>query len=405
MGSRSQCLIGFGTFSLRHVSFNVIRFSLTTYATHIFSGQETAEMLEPFWKPVTILGLGDSVGTPEVGITAPVLVVKDFKELEAKNASVPGKIVVYNPGWINDYGTTVEYRAKGAATASKYGAVAALMESVAPYSLNTPHTGGQHAYPEDIKQIPGASITKEDADMLYRLQNKLNGTDIKMHIKMLDYNLPETISRNVIGELKGKVMETEYVALSGHIDAWDVGQGAMDDAGGVMISVMALAALKQMNLQPYRTLQAILWTSEEAGLIGVQEFAKQHMDILANYSVMFESDSGTFKPKGLDFAGNETAGCMVNEILKLVNDTLGPMEYNRRERVSSDISVLQEYGVPGLDLNNENDKYFYYHHSPADTMYMMSSEDLDLDTALFAITSYVLADLPFMLPRDNVPAP
>ncbi len=132
---------------------------------------------------------------------------------------------------------------------------------------------------------------------------------------------------------------------------------------------------------------------------GVDDFAKQHLDILPNYSVVFESDSGTFKPRGLDFAGSERAGCIVNEVLKLTA-AIDTTEYARYASVSSDITRLQREGVPGLSLNNENDRYFWYHHTEADSISMMNSEELDLCAALFAVTSYVLSDLPDKLPRD-----
>lgn len=174
-----------------------------------------------------------------------------------------------------------------------------------------------------------------------------------------------------------------------------------NNQGGVMISVMALAALKKLNLQPYRTLQAILWTSEEVGLWGVEDFVNQHKDILTNYSVVFESDSGTFRPKGLDFAGADEAGCIVKEVLQLTKE-IDTTEYAQYPSVSSDITKLIAEGVPGLSLNTANDMYFWYHHTEADTITMMDSEELDLDTALWAVTSYVLSDLEAKLPRNPV---
>ncbi|CAL8097285.1 unnamed protein product [Orchesella dallaii] len=363
---------------------------------HWVRGEESGAMLEPHQKTLKLLGLGTTVGTPEEGITADVLVVKSFEDLDAKKDDAQGKIVVYNQGWLGTYGATNRYRSNGASHASQYGAVATLIQSVAPFSLDTPHTGGQD-YWDNVTHIPTACITMEDADFMYRLQEK--GHKIRVHLKLLDYNLPLTTSRNVIGEIVGNSIPNEYVGVSGHIDSWDLGQGAMDDAGGVMTSVMALAVLKNLTLTPKRTLQAILWTSEEVGLWGVDDFAKQHLDILPDYSVVFESDGGTFKPNGLDFAGSETAGCIVHEVLKLtelINTTL----YTRYPSVSSDITRLQAEGVPGLSNNNDADLYFWYHHTEADTITMMDSEELDLNTALFAVSSYVLSDISVKLPRD-----
>ncbi|ODM94782.1 Carboxypeptidase Q [Orchesella cincta] len=341
---------------------------------HWVRGEESAEMLAPHQKKLRILGLGTTVGTPQEGITAEVLVVKNFADLDAKKDQVRGKIVVYNQGWLGSYGATVAYRSNGASHASQYGAVATLIQSVAPFSLDTPHTGGQNYWDwENVTHIPTACITVEDADFMLRLQEK--GETIRVHLKMLDYNLPMTTSRNAIGEIGGVAIPTEYVAVSGHIDSWDLGQGAMDDAGGVMISVMALAVLKDLNLIPKRKLQAILWTSEEAGLWGVDDFAKQHLDILSNYSAVFESDGGTFKPLGWTLQDQKLLAA----------------------------SLIEE-GVPGLSNNNEADKYFWYHHTEADTITMMDSVELDLNTAMWAVSSYVIADLSVKLPRDDSPA-
>ncbi|CAL8070588.1 unnamed protein product [Orchesella dallaii] len=363
---------------------------------HWVRGEESADMLEPHQKKLRLLGLGSTVGTPEEGITGDVLVVKSFADLDAKRDQAQGKIVVYNQGWLGSYPATNIYRTNGASHASQYGAVATLIQSVAPFSLDTPHTGAQ-VYWANVTKIPTACITMEDADFMYRLQEK--GEQLRVHVKLLDYNLPVTTSRNVIGEIVGSTIQTEYVGVSGHIDSWDVGQGAMDDGGGVMVSVIALAVLKDLGLRSKRTLQTILWTSEEPGLVGVEGFAAQHLDILANYSVIFESDEGTFKPNGLDFAGSEAAGCIVNEVLKLtasINTTI----YTMYPEVSSDITKLQALGVPGLQNNNDDDLYFWYHHTEADTITMMDSEELDLNTALFAVSSFVLADISAKLPRD-----
>jgi len=366
---------------------------------HWVRGEEKAEMLEPWSKTIQLLGLGTTVGTQENGFSAEAVVVKSFEDLESKKDIVKGKIVVYNQGWLGTYGQTNVYRTQGASRASQYGAVGVLIQSIAPFSLNTPHTGGQ-TYWANVTHIPAACITMEDADLLYRLQAR--GEKIVLSLKMLDYNLPMTTSRNVIGELAGLETLEEYVAVTGHIDSWDVGQGAMDDGGGVMISVVALAAIRSLNLRPRRTLQAILWTSEEPGLWGVKGFAEQHKNELENYSAVFESDGGTFKPLGLDFAGTEEAGCIVQEILQLVH-AINATTYQRFPSVSSDISVLIDEGVPGLSLNNADDMYFWYHHTEADSITMQDPTEMDLDTALWAVTSYVLADLSVKLPRAVTP--
>ncbi|CAG7824644.1 unnamed protein product, partial [Allacma fusca] len=172
----------------------------------------------------------------------------------------------------------------------------------------------------------------------------------------------------------------------------------MDDAGGTQISVEALYLLKRLGLTTRRTLQAILWTSEEVGLVGVADYVKRHDSELGNFSAVFESDSGAFYATGLDFAGTEEAGCIVYEILKLLAPW-GLNEYEKFNRVSSDITMLQDKGVPGVSLRHNNDNYFWYHHTEADVLTVLDTDELDRCLAVWAASSYVLANLQDPLPR------
>lgn len=178
----------------------------------------------------------------------------------------------------------------------------------------------------------------------------------------------------------------------------DVGQGAMDDGGGAFISVEALALLRFLNLRPRRTLRTILWTSEEFGLIGAQQYVKRHAKELDKFDAVFESDIGTFKPLGLDFAGSSGAGCIVKEVLKLLAP-VNATTFRAQSDVGSDIGYFIDKGIPALSLNNANEKYFWFHHSEGDTMTVENSDELDLCTAVWAVSSYVLADLSVNLPR------
>ncbi|CAG7719432.1 unnamed protein product [Allacma fusca] len=274
---------------------------------HYVRGEERAELLTPRRKHLTLLGLDPSVGTPAQGIEADVLVVTSFEDLKAKAKQAKGKIIVFNQDWQGSYKTTAIYRIRGAIEAATVGGIATLIRSITDFSLNTPHTGGM-TYEALIPEIPAACITVEDAELLYRLQE--SGEKLRISFKMSIYKLPATTSRNVFGEITGNEKPNELVGLSGHIDSWDVGQGALDDAGGTQISVEALYLLKRLGLTTHRTLQAILWTSEEAAAVGVgvADYVKRHDKELANFSAVFESDSGTFNATGLDFAGSEEAG-------------------------------------------------------------------------------------------------
>ncbi|XP_076241534.1 carboxypeptidase Q-like isoform X1 [Calliopsis andreniformis] len=362
---------------------------------HWVRGQESATLLKPRQKDIALLGLGYSVGTPPEGITAEAIVVNSFKELEERQHEVPGKIVVYNQKYVS-YDKTVQYRSKGASVASKYGAVAALIRSVTPYSLYTPHTGMQ-SYAPNVTKIPVACITAEDASLLKRMANR--GYTIQINLKMQAKNLPDKVSRNVIAEIVGSTVPNKVVVVSGHIDSWDVGQGAMDDGGGAFISWQAVRLLKQLKYRPRRTIRMIMWTAEELGIIGARHYIKTHKDTEQNLQFVLESDIGTFMPLGLEFTGVEQVKCILERVMKLLSP-MGQMKL-RSPNQGPDIADWVNAGVPGGSLWTRNDKYFYYHHTNADTMLVENPDALDRGTALFAAVSYVLADLSIDLPRQK----
>lgn len=362
---------------------------------HWVRGFESATLLKPWKKSMAILGLGYSVGTPKEGITAPVIVVDSFDELTSRSREVQGKIVVYNQKFIS-YGETVIYRSKGATEAAKFGARAVLIRSITPESLYTPHTGMQD-YDNDAEKIPAACITAEDASLLKRISDK--GKEIVVHLKMEAQNLPEKESRNVVAELTGTEKPEGVVVVSGHIDSWDVGEGAMDDGGGAFISWNALRLLKELDFRARRTVRMIMWTSEEMGLIGAQQYVKAHKAEEKNLQFVMESDLGTFVPLGLEYTGTFHVGCILEEVLKLLSP-LGDMNL-RTPSNGPDIGYWTAAGVPSGSLWNKNDKYFYYHHTNADTMLVEDPDALDMGTALFAAVSYVLADLSVDLPRHE----
>ncbi|XP_043466070.1 carboxypeptidase Q-like [Leptopilina heterotoma] len=358
-------------------------------------GSESATLLLPRLKDIALLGLGYSIGTPIGGITASVIVVRSFAELKQRKNEIPGKIVVYNQEF-ETYGKSVKYRSRGASEAAKYGAVAALIRSVTPFSMYTPHTG-MMSYAENITKIPAACITVEDAKLLYRLQKR--GEPLKIKLKMQAKMLPESESQNAIAEIQGNVAPEKVVVLSGHIDSWDVGQGAMDDGGGAFISWSSLVLLKKLNLRPKRTIRAIMWTAEEMGIIGASQYIKNHEAERNNFQFLMESDFGTFKPLGLVVSGNNDVQCIVQKILSLLKP-LGKLKVQKGSD-GPDIGELLKMGVPGASLMNKNEKYFWYHHTQADTIDIYkNTADLDQNTALFAAVGFVMANLSIDLPHE-----
>lgn len=282
---------------------------------HWIRGYENADMVTPLKKNLPILGLGSSIGTPRGGIIADVIAYESFDEFtNVPESEVKGKIVVFVPKW-ESYGKTVVYRSNAASVAARKGAVGALIRSITPFSINSPHTGHQH-YADDVKKIPVAALTVEDAEMILRMFRR--GEKIQIRLEMEDRNMEDCISRNTIGELQGsKFTNTSVVVVSGHLDSWDVGVGAMDDGGGAMISWKAVEFLKAMGLRAKRTIRAILWTSEEQGLVGAQEYMNAHKSTeKEEFNFFMESDMGTFEPTGLDFTGTADAECIIKEILK-----------------------------------------------------------------------------------------
>ncbi|CAG2176510.1 unnamed protein product, partial [Oppiella nova] len=358
-------------------------------------GKEWAQMVSPRVKPLNILGLGYSVGTDGQVLTGEIVVVKTFEELANRSQEVKGKFVVYNFDF-KGYGESVKYRGSGASEAAKYGAIGALVRSVTPFSINSPHTGMQ-SYKSGVPKIPAVSITVEDAELFGRLAARGVKVNVSLYMEasMADR---EGTSRNTVSEITGTDKPNEVVLVSGHLDSWDVGQGAMDDGGGAFISWRALSVIKKLGLKPKRTMRSVLWTGEEMGLIGVQAYAKQHAGELNRMSIAMESDIGTFTPLGITFSGtNSTAQCIVNEILQSLN-TINATKLTLNEE-GSDIDYLMAAGVPGSSLDNAHETYFYYHHSNGDTMTVEDSHQLDLCTAVWAATSYAFAALDDLLPR------
>lgn len=278
-------------------------------------GYENADMILPWKRNLPILGLGSSVGTIRGGIIADVVAVESFDEFKNfTEDQVKGKIVVFVPKW-EGYGKTVVYRSEAASVAARKGAVGALIRSVAPFSINSPHTGHQN-YASDVNKIPVAALTVEDAEMILRMYRR--GQSIQIHLEMSDHNNGNCITKNTIGELVGTTFKNNsVVVVSGHLDSWDVGVGAMDDGGGAMISWKAVEFLKAMNLRPKRTIRTILWTAEEQGLVGAQNYKESHKGTEKDeFNFFMESDIGTFTPRGLDFSGNADGACIIKEVLK-----------------------------------------------------------------------------------------
>lgn len=361
-------------------------------------GHEKAELLQPRYLSMPMLGLGMSVGTPKGGIEAEVLVVSSFDELAARGAEARGKIVLYDAPFVN-YGATVQYRATGANVASRLGAVGVLIRAVGPFGMRTPHTGAMFPYDSTTAKIPAAAISMEDAAMLHRMQAR--GQRIVVRLEMEAQLLPDSPSRNVMGELLGRETPDEVVVFGGHIDSWDVGTGAMDDGGGVVAAWEAVRLLKQLGLRPRRTIRAVGWTNEENGGRGGEAYLEAHRKELDKHVAAIESDGGTFKFRGFGFTGGDSAFAIINQISTLFKP-LG-VDSATAGGGGADIGPIMGLGVPGLGHNVDGTRYFWYHHTEADNVDKIDPKEFGENVAAMAIMAYVLADLPQPLPRGGKP--
>jgi carboxypeptidase Q len=366
---------------------------------HWVRGVESAAMLEPRPRQLPMLGLGGSVGTPAEGITAAVLVVKSFDDLRQRAVDAAGKIVVFDVPFVT-YGQTVVIRSRGAVEAARAGAVASLIRSVTPFSIQSPHTG-MMSYNPAVPKIPQAAITVEDAQMMERMQDR--GQKIVIRLTMSATQLPDALSRNVVAEITGRETPEEIVVVSGHIDSWDVGQGAMDDGCGAICAWEALRLMRALGLRPRRTVRVVLWTNEENGLAGAHGYEKRHKSEMARHVLAIESDRGTFKPEGFSFVGGDAA----RRALKSLAAPLARIGADKilNQGGDADIGILQRDGVPTMALLDEAPKYFWYHHSDADTMDKLNPAELSSCSAAMAVMAWQVADAPRPLPRRENAAP
>ncbi len=358
---------------------------------HWVRGAESLELVAPRRQLLPMLGLGGSIATPPAGITAEVMVVSSFEDLTARASEAKGKIVLYDAEWQN-YGYNGSFRRLGAIAAAKAGAVASLARSAGPYGIRTPHTGNM-SYDSTVQKIPHASVTAEDAMMIRRMINR--GEKVRVTLKMSARTLPDAQSHNVMGELRGREKPDEIVVMGGHIDSWDVGQGAMDDAGGVVVAWEAIRLLKKLGLTPRRTIRVVGWTNEENGGRGGAAYRDTHAK--ETHQLAIESDGGVFSPLGFGFTGSPPARAIVEAIGSLLTPikagTIGA------SGGGADIGPIMQTGVPGMGLNVDGTRYFWYHHTDGDTPDKLDPAEVQRCVAAMAVMAYIAADIEQSLPR------
>src|ERR1700739_426272 len=356
---------------------------------HWVRGEETGALVEfPGMAPgttqkVVLTALGGSVATPAQGITAEVVIVSNFDELAAlPRDKVAGKIVLFNYKFDKQlaatghggpaYGQAVIYRAIGASTAAKQGAIAALVRSVGGADYRIPHTGAM-VYLKDAPQIPAAAVTAEDADMLAYLAKQGR---VRMHLLLTPQKLADVDSYNVVADLKGSELPDQVVIVSGHLDSWDLGTGAIDDGAGVVVAMQTAQLLQQSHLHPKRTIRVIAWVDEGRGGRGRQAYTAAHSSEFADHVAAIESDLGAGHPLGFDVKMSAPAVDFLkpvqNVLLSFGASLIKPIAFSP----GSDIAGMAAAGVPTLGIMQDGRTYFDYHHTAADTLDKVAPAEL-----------------------------
>lgn len=364
-------------------------------------GAESLRMVAPVKRELSVLGLGGSVATPRKGITAEVVVVRSMKEVEKLGDRARGKILLFDvPMPAHDpvtrdpgYGAVVGVRVGGAKVAAEKGAVAALVRSLTAHSLGAPHTG-MMAYGDAKVRIPTAAVSVEDSAWIARQVEA--GVKVTLTLKLSPRDRGLVPSGNVVAELRGREKPDEYVLIGGHIDSWDVGQGAHDNGSGIVIAMAALRLLRLHKLVPRRTVRVVLWTSEENGSFGAKGYAAQHAAELSNTVAAIESDSGGDRVLQLNLDVPDAHRGHARGLLDQLQRLLAPLGVDRVNDgfAGADTRPLAKQGVAAIGLRHDMSRYFDFHHSAADTFDKIDPEQLAQGVAVMATAAYVLADMP-----------
>jgi carboxypeptidase Q len=391
---------------LRHLSLEVRLQPVTVQ--HWVRGAETAALVEyPGMVPATtqkivLTALGGSSSTPPDGLTADVVTVDTFEELQALGRDkVAGKIVLFNELFDKQkaaaglafaaYGEAVRYRGAGPKAAADLGAIAALVRTVGNADYRLPHTGFN--FPAGI---PAAAVTAEDADLIVHLSAE---GKVRMHLTLTPQKLPDETGYNVIADLRGAEHPEQIVVVSGHLDSWDLGTGAIDDGAGVVMAMQTAEVLQRLHLRPARTLRVIAWMDEETGGSGSKAYTAEYASDFPRYVAAIESDSGAAHPLGFEVKAAPAAIDAlrpVQGVLQSIGATiLQPTTYPP----GADIEAMSEAGVPAFGIMQDGRTYFDYHHSAADTLDKVVPAELRENASAMAVMAYALTNMKDPLPR------
>lgn len=342
---------------------------------------------------MNVCALGMSVGTGPSGVTGNVVEVKTFDELKQLGEKhVKGKIVFFNrpmdPTKFNTfeaYGGAVEQRALGPSEAAKYGAVGVIVRSMGLNQEDYPHTGGLR-YTPNIAKLPAIAISTKHADLLSKILKEEK--DIQFYFESHCETLPDAPSFNVIAELVGSEFPNEIIVVGGHLDSWDLAQGAHDDGAGCVQSMEVIRLFKTIGYKPKRTIRVVLFMNEENGLRGGLEYARQAELKKEKHIAALESDDGGFTPRGFTMTASEEVRNKIKSWKPLL-EPYGLYDFSH-EGGGADIGPLQAQGVPIFGFLPDSQRYFDYHHTQEDTIDKVSKRELELGAASMASLIFLI---------------
>lgn len=342
---------------------------------------------------LNVCALGNSVGTGPSGLVAGIIEVRSFDELkELGEKNIKGKIVFFNRPMdrtkiqaFEAYGGAVDQRSSGASEAAKYGAIGVIVRSMGLNLEEYPHTGSL-TYAANIPKIPAVAVSTSHAELLSKLLR--NDASLQVYYETHCMMLEDAPSFNVIGELKGSQYPDEIIAVGGHLDSWDLGQGAHDDGAGCIQSIEALRIFKAMGYRPKRTIRAVMFMNEENGLRGGKEYAKQAELNKENHIAAMESDRGGFTPRGFTITAPDEVKNKIRGWEPLFRP-YGVYDFSQSGG-GADIGPLEKQGVPVIGLLPDSQRYFSYHHTPEDTFDKVERRELELGSGAMAGLIYLI---------------
>ncbi|NNV57061.1 M20/M25/M40 family metallo-hydrolase [Limnovirga soli] len=343
--------------------------------------------------PLNVLALGNSEGSGPKGVTAPVIRVNSFDELEKRKSEIKGKIVFYNVPFeetfiktFQSYGKNVMYRGAGASRAAKYGAVAVMVRSMTHAMDNNPHTGAMN-YADSLPKIPAVAVGLRDVEKLDSLLD--NNTNITAQIFTYGKMLPDTIGHNIIGELTGTEYPNEIITVGGHLDSWDVNEGAHDDGAGIIQTIEVLRVFAALGFKPKHTIRFVLFANEENGTRGGKQYAAVAKEKNEKHIFALESDEGGFTPRGFGFDVNTAVWSKLNSWKPLFTPYGG--DGFTQGGGGADIGYLKEaFKTPMAGLQPDSQRYFDVHHAASDVFESVNIRELKLGAVNMAALLYLV---------------